>query len=356
MLRMTLSLHKATWAIPWFVRNFDAIVLFYYPLTYSLTNQESTRIMLPDQYGRLQNLIDQAKRLPPIDMAVVHPCDLESLKSALLAADAGLITPILVGPEAKIRALAKANDLALHAHRIVDVKHSHEAAAVGVALVRKGEVSALMKGSLHTDELMAEVVSRATGLRTERRISHVFLVDVPTYPRLILITDAAINIAPTLSDKVDIVQNAIDLAHVIGITEPKVAILSAVETVNPKIQSTLDAAALCKMADRGQIKGGLLDGPLAFDNAVSAAAAKTKGIHSLVAGCAEIMVVPDIESGNILAKQFEYLANAFSAGIVLGASVPIVLTSRADRAKTRIASCAIASLIVNAKRQKSLDK
>lgn len=305
--------------------------------------------LLSEQYGRLQRLIDEAKRLPPVAMAVVHPCDVESLKGALLAAEAGLITPILVGPETRIRTLAKDNGLALSAHRIINVKHSHEAAAVGVRLVRDGEAMTLMKGSLHTDELMGEVVSRATGLRTDRRISHVFLIDVPTYPHLILITDAAINIAPTLTDKVDIVQNAIDLAHVIGIAEPKVAILSAVETVNPKIQSTLDAAALCKMADRGQIKGGVLDGPLAFDNAVSSAAAHTKGIRSAVAGRAEIMVAPDIESGNMLAKQLEYLTNAFSAGIVLGAKAPIVLTSRADSAETRIASCAIASLLGHAK-------
>ncbi len=304
--------------------------------------------MLLDQYGRLQNLIDQAKHLAPITMAVVHPCDFESLKGALLAAEAGLITPILVGPENRLRKLAEQQNLDLQGHRIINVMHSHEAAAVGVALVRQGEAKALMKGSLHSDELMAEVVSRTNGLRTGRRISHVFLIDVPTYPRLILITDAAVNIAPSLVDKVDIVQNAINFAHVIGLAEPKVAILSAVETVNPKIQSTLDAAALCKMADRGQITGGLIDGPLAFDNAVSEKAAATKGIHSPVAGRAEILVVPDIESGNILAKQFEYLANAFSAGIVLGAKVPIVLTSRADSAETRMSSCALASLIVHA--------
>jgi phosphate acetyltransferase len=313
---------------------------------------EMPEIVISDKYARLQNLVSRAKGLAPIDMAVVHPCDVESLKGALQAAEAGLIDPILIGPEPKIRAIAKENGFDLKNHRIVNVKHSHESAAMAVTLIRNGDAEALMKGSLHTDEMMAEVVSRAAGLRTARRISHVFLMDVPTYPRPILITDAAINIAPTLEDKVDIIQNAIDLAHIIGIPEPKVAILSAVETVNPKIQSTLDAAALCKMADRGQIKGGLLDGPLAFDNAVSLVAAKTKGIVSAVAGRAEILVVPDLESGNMVAKQLEYLANALTAGIVLGAKVPIVLTSRADTAETRIASCVIAALIAHANRNK----
>jgi phosphate acetyltransferase len=313
---------------------------------------EMPDIVISDKYARLQNLVARAKGLAPIDMAVVHPCDIESLKGALQAAEAGLIDPILIGPESKIRSIALENGFDLKQHRIVNVKHSHESAAMAVTLIRNGDAEALMKGSLHTDELMAEVVSRAAGLRTARRISHVFLMDVPTYPRPILITDAAINIAPTLEDKVDIIQNAIDLAHIIGIPEPKVAILSAVETVNPKIQSTLDAAALCKMADRGQIKGGLLDGPLAFDNAVSIVAAKTKGIVSAVAGRAEILVVPDLESGNMVAKQLEYLANALTAGIVLGAKVPIVLTSRADTAETRIASCVIAALIAHANRNK----
>jgi phosphate acetyltransferase len=309
-------------------------------------------ITISDKYARLQNLVARAKGLAPIDMAVVHPCDKESLRGALMAAEAGLINPILIGPEPKIRAVAEEHGLDLKQHRIVNVKHSHDSAAMAVTLIRNGDAEALMKGSLHTDEMMAEVVSRAAGLRTARRISHVFLMDVPTYPRPILITDAAINIAPSLEDKVDIIQNAIDLAHIIGIPEPKVAILSAVETVNPKIQSTLDAAALCKMADRGPIKGGLLDGPLAFDNAVSIVAAKTKGINSAVAGRAEILVVPDLESGNMVAKQLEYLANALTAGIVLGAKVPIVLTSRADTAETRIASCVIATLIAHANRKK----
>ncbi len=311
-------------------------------------------ITISDKFARLQTLVSRAKGLSPIDMAVVHPCDLESLKGALMAAEAGLIDPILIGPETKIRAIAAEYSLDLKQHRIVNVKHSHDSAAMAVTLIRNGDAEALMKGSLHTDELMAEVVSKAAGLRTARRISHVFLMDVPTYPRPILITDAAINIAPTLEEKVHIIQNAIDFAHIIGIPEPKVAILSAVETVNPKIQSTLDAAALCKMADRGQIKGGLLDGPLAFDNAVSIEAAKTKGINSAVAGRAEILVVPDLESGNMVAKQLEYLANALTAGIVLGAKVPIVLTSRADTAETRIASCVIATLIAHANRNKEL--
>ncbi|MCP5268866.1 MAG: bifunctional enoyl-CoA hydratase/phosphate acetyltransferase [Zoogloeaceae bacterium] len=310
-------------------------------------------ILISDKHGRYQQLLAKASGLPPIDMAVVHPCDYESLKGPLLAAEAGLIEPILIGPESKIRALAEEHDFDVSPYRIVNVKHSHEAAAMAVTLVRNGDADALMKGSLHTDELMAEIVSRAGGLRTERRLSHVFVMDVPTYPKPLLITDAAINIAPTLEEKRDIVQNAIDLAHILGYSEPKVAILSAVETVNPKIQSTLDAAALCKMADRGQIKGGVLDGPLAFDNAVSIVAAKTKGIKSAVAGHAEILVVPDLESGNMIAKQLEYLANALTAGVVLGARVPIVLTSRADTAETRVASCTIAALIAHAQRKTS---
>ncbi|MGB4468918.1 MAG: bifunctional enoyl-CoA hydratase/phosphate acetyltransferase [Azovibrio sp.] len=302
---------------------------------------------------RFNRLISRVKGLEPIPMAVAHPCDRESLKGPVMAAQEGIIEPILVGPESKIRAVAEEFDIDISGIRIVDTKHSHESAALAVTLVRTGDAEALMKGSLHTDELMGEVVSRANGLRTARRISHVFLMDVPTYHRPLLITDAAINIAPTLEEKVDIIQNAIDLAHILGIPDPKVAILSAVETVNPKIQSTLDAAALCKMADRGQIKGGTLDGPLAFDNAVSIEAAITKGIKSSVAGHAEILVVPDLESGNMVAKQLEYLANALTAGVVLGAKVPIVLTSRADTAETRTASCAVAALIAHANRKKS---
>ena len=305
--------------------------------------------------SRYEHLLTITTGLAPIPMGIAHPCDAESLKGALLARDRGLIVPTLIGPAEKIRGLAEQFGLDLNGCTIVNVAHSHAAAEAAVALARSGDVEALMKGSLHTDELMTEVVSK-TGLRTERRISHVFVMDVPTYPRPLLITDAAINVAPTLEEKVDIVQNAIDLALMLKIAEPKVAILAATETVNPKMQSTLDAAALCKMADRGQIKGGLLDGPLAFDNAISAAAARTKGIHSLVAGKADILLVPDIESGNMLAKQLEYLADGLAAGIVLGARVPIVLTSRADSAQTRTASTAVAVVMAHAARkQKGLD-
>ena len=309
-------------------------------------------VSIDDKHERYTRLLSRVKGLEPIPTAVAHPCDKESLKGPVIAFQEGIIEPILVGPESKIRAVAEEFGIDLHGIRIVNARHSHDSAAIAVSLVRTGDAEALMKGSLHTDELMSEVVSRANGLRTSRRISHVFVMEVPTYHRPLLITDAAINIAPTLEEKVHIIQNAIDLAHVIGIPEPKVAILSAVETVNPKIQSTLDAAALCKMADRGQIKGGILDGPLAFDNAVSIIAAKTKGIKSAVAGHAEILVVPDLESGNMLAKQLEYLANALTAGIVLGTRVPIVLTSRADTAETRIASCVIAALVAHENRKK----
>jgi len=284
--------------------------------------------------------------------AVVHPCDRDSLLGALEAARRGLIVPVLVGPEAKIRSVAEAHGADLTGITIIGTEHSHEAAARAVQLARQGKVEALMKGSLHTDELLAAVVPTSTGLRTSRRVSHVFILDVPAYPRPLLVTDAAINIQPTLEDKVDIVQNAIDLAHILGIEEPKVAILSAVETVNPKIPSTVDAAALCKMADRGQITGGLLDGPLAFDNAISVEAARTKKIESSVAGRADILLVPDLESGNMLAKQLQYLAGADSAGIVLGTRVPIVLTSRSDSVRTRLASTAILALVANARRNK----
>ncbi len=300
--------------------------------------------------SRYEHLLEITQGLTPIPMAVIHPCDTESLKGALLARDRGLIDPTLVGPEDKIRALAEEMHLNLGNCQFLNVPHSHAAAECGVALAREGSVEALMKGSLHTDELISEVIDKATGLRTERRITHVFVMDVPTYPRLLLITDAAVNVAPDLVTKVDIVQNAIDLAMMLHIAEPRVAILAAVETINPKMPATLDAAALCKMADRGQIRNGILDGPLAFDNAISLVAARTKGIKSPVAGQADILVVPDIESGNMLAKQLEYLADALSAGIVLGARVPIVLTSRADSAQTRTASTAIAVVMAHAKR------
>ncbi len=303
-----------------------------------------------NDHVRYQRLIERCAPLAPALTAVVHPCDAQSLNAAVEAEAAGLITPVLVGPEKKIRAVAAAAGLDIGKYRLVPTPHSHAAAAEAVALVRRGEAEILMKGSLHTDELMHEVMRDDTGLRTGRRISHVYLFDIPVYPRPLLITDAAINISPTLSDKRDICQNAIDLARVMGIENPKVAILSAVETVSDKLPSTLDAAALCKMADRGQITGGLLDGPLAFDNAVSLEAARTKGIVSAVAGQADILLVPDLESGNMLAKQLTFFGGADGAGIVLGARLPIILTSRADPLRTRIASCAIALLMAEARR------
>ncbi|WDA35216.1 bifunctional enoyl-CoA hydratase/phosphate acetyltransferase [Sphingobium sp. YC-XJ3] len=298
-----------------------------------------------DGYRRLMELTTNGGAEPT---AVAHPCSSAALLAAIEAAEAGLIEPILVGPEARIRTIAEEAGKDISGFRLVAADHSHDAAAKAVALVRSGEARLLMKGSLHTDELMGAVVPSATGLRTERRISHAYLMDVPDHPTPLIITDAAINIAPTLDEKADIIRNAIDLAHVIGIEEPKVAILAAVETVNPDMQSTLDAAALCKMADRGQISGGLLDGPLAFDNAISEAAAKEKGIVSPVAGKAEILVVPNLEAGNMLAKQLTFLGDADAAGIVLGARVPIILTSRADSLRTRLASCAVAVLLARA--------
>jgi len=298
---------------------------------------------------RYQAFIDRAAALDPVVTAVVHPCDQSSLEGPIVAAEAGLIVPTLIGPEAKIRAVAEAHGIDIDGVPIVDVEHSHAAAAKGVELTRAGRFQALMKGSLHTDELMREVMSGSTGLRTERRISHCFVLDVPSYPGALIVTDAAINIYPSLEDKQHICQNAIDLANVLPMGEPRVAILSAVETVYPKIGSTIEAAALCKMADRGQITGGLLDGPLAFDNAVSEEAAKTKGIVSPVAGRANILLVPDLESGNMLAKQLMYLGGAAAAGIVLGARVPIVLTSRADSVRTRMASCAVSAFMADAR-------
>ena len=295
----------------------------------------------------MQRLLDYVRPLGSLRVAVVHPCDALSLAGALDARTAGLMEPVLVGPRARIEAAAQEAHLDISGLDIEDVPHSHAAAARAVELVLEGKVQALMKGSLHTDELMGAVVASSGGLRTKRRVSHCFLMQTPAYPRPFIITDAAINIAPTLQDKADIVRNAIDLAHAIGVAQPRVAILAAVETVTASMPATLDAAALCKMADRGQITGGLLDGPLAFDNAVSVAAARTKGIVSEVAGRADILVVPDLESGNMLAKQLEYLGDAASAGIVLGARVPIVLTSRADARDTRLASCAVAVLLAH---------
>ena len=302
-------------------------------------------VLMADKNLRYGQLLAAAQKCEAIRMAVVHPCSREALEGAIEAAQLGLIEPILVGPAEKIRTLAASCGLDLGSLPIIDVPHSHAAAQKAVAMAQAGEVHALMKGSLHTDELMSEVIAPGNGLRTSRRVSHIFVLDVPRYHKPLLVTDAAINIEPDFDAKADIVRNAIDLAHALGIERPKVAILSAVETVTPKMRSSMDAAALCKMADRGQITGAVLDGPLAFDNAMSAFAAGIKGIHSEVAGDADILVVPNLEAGNMLAKQLEYLADAQAAGVVLGAKVPIVLTSRADSAHSRVASCAVALLV-----------
>ncbi|MFN3515297.1 MAG: bifunctional enoyl-CoA hydratase/phosphate acetyltransferase [Phenylobacterium sp.] len=295
----------------------------------------------------LDALLERCAGRPAVATAVAHPCDAASLGAAMEAAERGLIRPLLVGPEHKIRAAAEAAGVDLHGVQLIPEPHSHAAAAQAVALVRAGQAQLLMKGSLHTDELMHAVLDRSCGLRTERRVSHVYIVEAPAYPRPLLITDAAINISPTLEEKRDIVQNAIDLAHAMGIHTPRVAVLSAVETVSAKLQSTIDAAALCKMADRGQITGALIDGPLAFDNAVSPQAAESKGIRSPVAGRADILVTPDLVSGNILAKQLTFMGGAEAAGVALGARVPIILTSRADAERTRVASCAVAALMAS---------
>jgi phosphate acetyltransferase len=301
----------------------------------------------PSKYERL---VARAKEVPAARTIVVHPCDETSLRGPVEAAQAGIIVPILIGPAAKISAVAREHGLRIDAFEIVDVPHSEAAAIKGVELIRESKGELLMKGSLHTDELMRQVTSGTTGLRTARRISHVFIMDVPTYAETLFVTDAAINIFPDLDTKRDIVQNVIDLFTQVGLGTPRVAILSAVETVTSKIPSTIDAAALCKMADRGQITGGILDGPLAFDNAIDPQAAKIKGIKSEVAGRAQILVVPDLEAGNMLAKNLVYLSKADAAGIVLGARVPIVLTSRADSVRSRMASCAAAVLYANARR------
>ncbi|MFO7620464.1 MAG: bifunctional enoyl-CoA hydratase/phosphate acetyltransferase [Bacteroidales bacterium] len=299
-----------------------------------------------------KRLIDYVKDWDRIPVAVCHPCGKEALEGPIEAAMLNLIDPILVGPKSTIQALADSLNLDISSYRLVDTMHSHESAAKAVALCRSGEAEALMKGSLHTDEMMTEVVSKVTGLRTERRISHVFVMDVPTYPKPLYITDAAINIYPDLEAKVDILKNAIQLAHALNIAQPKVAILSAVETVNPKIPATIDAAALCKMADRGQITGALIDGPLAFDNAISKEAVLIKGIHSPVAGDADILLAPDLEAGNMMGKQLIYFGKADSAGVVMGARVPIILTSRADSAEGRLASCAVAVAFAHRLREK----
>ncbi|OCO98460.1 MULTISPECIES: phosphate acetyltransferase [unclassified Ensifer] len=302
------------------------------------------------ELSKYDRLIAAARDETPAVTIVAHPCDETSLRGALEASQMGLIAPVLVGPEAKIRSVAAEHGLDIGGREIVDVPHSHAAAAKAVAMIREGRGELLMKGSLHTDELMKEVAASATGLRTDRRISHVFIMDVPGHAETLFITDAAINIFPDLEAKRDIVQNAIDLWVTIGLGEPRVAILSAVETVTTKIPSTIEAAALCKMAERGQITGGLLDGPLAFDNAIDPEAARIKGIVSPVAGRGQILVVPDLEAGNMLAKNLTFLSRADAAGIVLGARVPIVLTSRADSVRTRLASCAVAALYATRRR------
>jgi phosphotransacetylase len=300
--------------------------------------------------GKYEQLLERCRGMEPIPTAVAWPCDETSLTGAIDAAKQGLITPILVGSAAKIAELAKTHGIDVRGVEVIDVGESHAAAARATQLVREGKAELLMKGSLHSDEILAAVVSKESGLRGGRRLSHVFLMDVPTYHKVLIVTDAAINIAPTLEDKVDIVQNAIDLAKAFGVERPKVAILAAVETVSSRMPATLDAAALCKMAERGQIKGGLLDGPLAFDNAISRDAAKIKGITSEVAGDPDILLAPDLEAGNMMAKQLSFLANADSAGLVLGARVPVILTSRADSLRSRIASCAVAVLAAHARR------
>jgi phosphotransacetylase len=301
--------------------------------------------------GKYERVLERCRPLAPVPTAVAHPCEETALAGALEAAAEGLIEPILVGPADRIEDVAKKAGLLLDHVRVVHAAHSHAAAAKAVELVRLGEAELVMKGSLHSDELLGALVAKETGLRTGRRISHVFIMDVPTYHKVLIITDAAINIAPGLEEKADICQNAIDLAHSLGIERPKVAILAAVETVNPRMPATIDAAALCKMADRRQITGGQLDGPLAFDNAISRDAAEMKGIRSDVAGDPDILLVPDLEAGNMLAKQLSFLANADSAGLVLGARVPVILTSRADSVRSRIASCAVAMLAAHARRQ-----
>jgi phosphate acetyltransferase len=302
------------------------------------------------KHEKYDRLIERCKALAPAPCAVAHPCDESSLRGAVEAAQMGIIQPILVGPKARIEAVAAQFGLDISAFEVVDAPHSEASAETAVRLAREGRAEMVMKGSLHSDELMAAVVSRETGLRTNRRISHCFIMDVPAIDRAVIISDAAVNIFPTLEDKVHIVQNAIDMARALGMEQPKVAILSAMETVNPKLPSTIEAAALCKMAERGQITGGILDGPLALDNAIDLGAAKIKKISSPVGGRADILVVPDLEAGNMLAKSLSFMAEADAAGIVLGARVPIILTSRADSVTTRLASCAVAALVAKARR------
>ena len=306
--------------------------------------------------GKYERLLERCAKLDPIPTAVAHPCEETALRGAMEASQNRLIKPILVGPADKIKEIAKRAEIDLGQTQIVNTVDSHESAAQSVQLVREGCAELLMKGSLHTDELLGAVVARQTGLRCGRRLSHVFIMDVPTYFKVLIVTDAAINIAPTLEDKADICQNAIDLAVSLGVPEPKVAILAAVETVTSKMPATIDAAALCKMSERGQIQNGILDGPLAFDNAISRRAAEIKGIHSVVSGSPDILLVPDLEAGNMLAKQLILLANAESAGLVLGARVPIILTSRSDSVRSRIASCAVAVLAAHARRDQVVER
>ena len=306
---------------------------------------------MAEKHEKYRRLIALCQTLAPTPTAVAHPCDASSVEGAMEAAKLGLIAPILVGPRERILAAAASCGADLSGVQIVDAPYSQASAAAAVQLVREGKAQALMKGSLHTDELMAEVVRRDTGLRTARRVSHCFVMDVPGHDDALIITDAAVNIAPTLEDKVDILQNAIDLAHALRAPEVRVAILSAMETVNPKVPSTIEAAALCKMVDRQQITGALVDGPLALDNAIDPEAAKIKKIQSPVAGRANVLLVPDLEAGNMLAKSLSFLAGADAAGVVLGARVPIILTSRADSLMTRLASCAVAALVAQARRE-----
>lgn len=305
---------------------------------------------MDSRHEKYHRLIEYCASMPPTPTAVAHPCDRSALEGAVEAARAGLIEPLLVGPEARIREIARTNSIDIAPYPMIDAPHSEASAARAVLAVREGRAQALMKGSLHTDELMSAVVSRESGLRTGRRVSHCFVMDVPGHADALIITDAAINIAPTLMDKVDILQNAIDLAHALRVGEVRVAILSAMETVNPKVPSTIEAAALCKMVDRRQITGALVDGPLALDNAIDMEAARIKQIDSLVAGRANVLLMPDLEAGNMLAKSLSFLAGADAAGIVLGARVPIILTSRADSLTTRLASCAVATLVAAARR------
>jgi phosphate acetyltransferase len=306
---------------------------------------------MDNKHEKYQRLIDYCKTLPPLPTAVAHPCDKSSLSGAVEAAEMGLIAPILVGPAERIKAVALENGIDISRYQVVEAPYSEAAARCAVQLVREGKAEALMKGSLHTDELMGAVVGRDSGMRTGRRVSHCFVMDVPGHDSALIISDAAVNITPTLEEKKDILQNAIDLAHALRVDEVRVAILSAMETVNPKVPSTIEAAALCKMVDRHQVTGAVVDGPLALDNAIDPEAARIKGIDSPVAGRANVLIVPDLEAGNMLAKSLSFLAGADAAGIVLGARVPIILTSRADSTMTRLASCAVAALVAKARRE-----